>query len=636
MGFLKPVYTGLLLAIWFTCHCNASHNFTDQTYDLVVVGATFSGIAAAINTAKNGHSVIILEEYNDIGGLMTGGLSFTDFLSYEALGGIFIDYTQRVEAYYKRKYGPSSSQVRDCHFGIHAEPHVTLKIFQAMIAEYPQISVLNNHRILEVKRVEAKQGQYQLNSASFLDIKSQKTVSIKGRFFIDATYEGDLMASAGVDYVVGRESRKQYGEVYAGKIYFENGKLLAGSTGEGDHRVQAYNFRVIMTHNADNRVLIQKPANYNRETYLPTATILKEGLVYNVFSEGRDAILRAHMIPNQKADINDIKNSPVRIALLGQNYQYPDGTPEVRQQIIQAHKDHILGLIYFLQNDPEIPVKFQDEAREWGLAKDEFKENEHFPTRLYIREARRMVGDYVFTEHDVRMAPGSIRTRNNPDAIAIGDYALNCHGVQAQGPLYRYISEGDYGHIPPPFQIPFGVIKPRNVNNLLVTVAVSASHVGFSGLRLEPTWTALGQAAGLAAHLCLKNNVGISQIVVSELQSLLHKSGAKTIYISDINMNSPHFEAIQYFGTKGLFHTIYNLDSVNLVPPKSLWGTQYRECYPYHALELNKILDIKLAEEWLSILKMDSEKDSEARRVLSKPITRGEFLTELYKIAFIS
>jgi hypothetical protein len=454
-----------------------------------------------------------------------------------------------------------------------------------------------------------------------------------GNFFIDATYEGDLLAISGVEYVVGRESRQQYGEVYAGKIYFENGRLLTGSTGEGDHRVQAYNFRVIMTHNPKNRILIQKPLNYQRETYLPTADILIEGLVSNVFSEGRDAILRAQMIPNQKADINDIKNSLVRIALLGQNYHYPEGTPEVRQKIIQAHRDHILGFLYFLQNDPEMPDKFRDEAREWGLAKDEFQHNEHFPTRLYIREARRMVGNYVFTEHDVRMAPGSIRTRNHPDAIAIGDYALNCHGVQAQGPLYKYISEGDYGHVPPPFQIPFGVIKPKNAQNLLVSVAVSASHVGFSGLRLEPTWTALGQAAGVTAHLCIKNNLSVKEISVQEVQNILHGKGAKTIYVSDIEINSPYFKAAQYFGTKGLFHSIYNLDSINLVPPKSLWGTQYRESFPFHSLELNKLLDFRLAEEWLSILNLDNKKDSEARRELRETITRGEFLTKLYKIA---
>lgn len=619
-----------VLGILVSIQSMASPDVQDENFDLVVVGATFSGIAAAINAAEYGHHVALVEEYPDIGGLMTGGLSFTDFISYEVLGGTFLNYMQRVESYYKEKYGSTSKQVRDSHYGIHAEPHVTLEIFHQMLDEYESnISLMSRHRI---ESVILSSGNNSLEKITFRNLETNEAKTLSAKFFIDATYEGDLAAKSGVNYVVGRESRQQYGEVFAGKIYFDQGRILTGSTGEGDEGVQGYNFRMIMTNSTFNRVPVDKPADYDRTKYLPTAAILKNGLVSNVFSEGRDAILRSQMIPNQKADINDIKNSPVRIALLGENYEYPDGSPEIRDKIIQAHKQHILGFIYFLQNDPEMPEKHRKEASEWGLARDEFKENNYFPTRLYIREARRMVGEYVFTEHDVRLAKNSIRTKQHSDAVAIGDYALNCHGIKAQGPLYKYISEGDFGHVPPPFQIPFGVIKPKEVSNLLVSVAVSASHVGLSGLRLEPTWTALGQAAGITAHLCIKNNLSIKEVLVEDVQDILHNKGAKTIYISDIEINSPYFRVAQYFGTLGLFHVLFDQDSVELRSPNSLFGTQYKEAYPFHTLDPTIKLDKKLSNQWLNLINLDENQMQKAKNLTLNDITRGEFLEGLYKI----
>ncbi len=619
-----------ILGLLMTFHVTASTTSADHDFDLVVVGATFSGMAAAINSAEMGHRVALVEEYPHIGGLMTGGLSFTDFLSYEVLGGTFADYMQRVEKYYQKKYGADSQQVKDCHSGIHAEPHVSMEIFHQMLAEYENNIVLYTlHRIESVGLNAEKEA---LENISFRDLRRNTLVTFGGKFFIDATYEGDLAARAGVKYVVGRESRQQYGEVFAGKIYFENGRILIGSTGEGDSGVQGYNFRLIMTNDPSNRVMVKKPANYKRETFLPTAEILKKGLISNVFSEGRDAVLRAQMIPNRKADINDIKNSPVRIALLGKNYEYPDGTVELREKIIDEHKQHILGFVYFLQNDPEIPDKFRTEARSWGLAKDEFVDNGNFPTRLYIREARRIVGQYVFTENDVRLAPNSIRTKQHSDAIAIGDYALNCHGIQAQGPLYKSISEGDYGHVPPPFQIPLGVITPKEFNNLLVSVAVSASHVGFSALRLEPTWTALGQAAGITAHLCLKNNISARDVVPEDVQNLLHKKGAKTIYVSDVERNSSYFQAVQYFGTKGFFHHLYDLDSVELTAPKSLYGTQYREAFPFHTVEPARRIDQELADYWINLLALKGQQLKRAQDLINRRLSRGDFLVELFDI----
>lgn len=607
----------------------------EQEYDLVVYGATFPGIAAAINAAKYDHSVALVEEYDQIGGLMTGGLSNTDLISFESLSGTFLDYTQRVVDYYTQKYGPDSPQVEECHFGIHAEPHVTLQIFREMLAEYPSIKIYLNHRLEEVVLGMPDNNLRHITAAKFINLENSETLELSGRMFVDATYEGDLAAYAGAEYRIGRESRQEYGEPLAGHIFYQNGRILNGSTGEGDQRVQGYNFRVIMTNKPENRRLIDLPDNYQREEYLPMAKVLQEEKVSQVFVEkSRDGVLRAQMIPNQKADVNDIKNAPVRIALLGENYAYPDGSPEVRAEIVEDHREHILGLLYFLQNDDAVPEKYRKEAREWGLAKDEFVDNDNFPTRLYIREARRIMGEYVFTQHDINPIRGTLIGQPQRNSIAIGDYALNCHGVQPPS-LYSSVAEGDYNFIPPPYQIPYGVIVPLGFSNLLVSVAVSSSHVGFSGLRLEPIWTNLGQAAGLAAHLALLQDIAVKEVNVDELQSLLHQTKAKTTYISDLDTDSPLFEAAQYLGVRGYLHDVYTLDTAAMVDTttyRSIWGTQYAYAYPFHELKPELEVAPKLAERWMQRLgEADLRKQAEAYLSESSP-TRGEFLLKIYEL----
>ncbi len=605
---------------------------SDSSYDLIVVGATFSGIAAAINAAKFGHSVALVEEYPHIGGLMTGGLSYTDFLSFEVLGGTFKNYIQRVEQYYIHKYGANAQQVQDAHKGIHAEPHVTLRIFREMLEEYPNITVLLQHRLDKVFLEDSMGKLKKIASVTMINLIDDSLLNISGQRFIDATYEGDLAALAGVGFTVGRESREQYGEIFAGKIFFQDGKILLGSTGEKDKKVQGYNFRIIMSNDPDNRKLIEKPVNYKRGNFSPLSEVLTSGKVSRVFSEDRDGIFRIQMLPNQKSDMNDIKNSPVRMALLGKNYEYPEGSPEVRKRIIREHKEHNLGMLYFVQNDPSMPEKFKKEARKWGLAKDEFTDNDNFPYRLYIREARRIIGKHILKEQDVRLQSNSIRSVLQEDAIAIGDYALNCHGESPPGSLYAHLTEGDFSFRPAPFQIPYGVLVPREIDNLLVSVAVSATHVGFTGIRLEPTWTALGQAAGLAAHQSLEKNVVFAELNVNNLQQLLHAEKAKTIYISDVETDSRFFKSAQYFGTKGFFHNLVNLDTIDFKPAKRTFGLQYFEAHPYHEMEPEKLMDKGLASQWIDLLNLKADKLQKANKLYENKLTRGEFLVELFDI----
>ena len=599
---------------------------------MVVVGATPAGIAAAINAARYDHTVLLAEEYAQVGGLMTSGLSFTDFISYEVLGGTFLDYTQRVEAYYADEYGSGSEQHRASHGGIHAEPHVTLQVFREMLSEYKGITVRTNVRPVDATSRTGSDSAKTIRSVTLADTQTGDTLLVRGKIFVDATYEGDLAARAGADYWVGRESREAYGEFLAGKIFYRYGVILPGSNGTADRKIQGYNFRPIMTDNPANRVLVPQPPNYRREDYVGIAEVLQQGKVSQVFVEkGNDGLFRTQLLPSRKADVNDIKNAPVRMALLGENYAYPEGDAQTRQAIVERHRNHLLGMLYFVQNDAAVPEPFRAEARQWGLAKDEFVDSDHFPSRLYIREARRIRGHYVFTQNDINTIGNTLIVQPKEDAIAIGDYALNCHGV---GPatLHPAVADGDFNFIPAPFQISMGVIVPLGFDNLLVPVAVSASHVGFSGIRLEPTWTALGQAAGIAAHVALRTQTSVPEVEVARVQQLLHKHGAKTTYISDVEADSKYFKAAQWLGLQGFMHDLYALDSLEMRGAqtyKSLRGTQYAAAYPFHALQPERPVPPDLVEAWAAHITDGPARESILTYYQKNQPTMGELLLRI-------
>jgi hypothetical protein len=559
----------------------------DHRYDVAVYGGTPAGIAAAVVAARQGHTVVLIEPTPYIGGLLTGGLSYTDFRTQESVTGFFREYMNRVLSYYTETYGKDSPQVRDCFLGAHAEPHISARILGQMIAEQKTLTVHKEWKLTTVSTAAEPKNQRRIVAADF------GPEQVQARFWVDATYEGDLAAAANVPYRLGRESTRTYGERFAGVLYFDQGRILPGSTGEGDNSVQCSNYRVIMTDQPALRVPVSRPASYKREEFAHLLPYFTSGRIQNVYSEDHSGILRLQRIANGKSDMNDIKQAPIRLALAGENQEWPEGDWATRAKIAQRHLDYAMGLIYFLQNDPGVPAAIRQKANVWGLAKDEFVDHAHLPTALYVREGRRIEGLYNFTEHDTQPAPQSVRTRVHADSIAIGDYSLNSHGHRAPGPLYPTLVEGDFGFSTTPFQIPYGTIVPKNVSNLLVPVAVSASHVGYSALRLEPTWTALGHAAGLATHLLLQG-----QFTVTALQRMLHRQGQATTYVSDVAPGDPRFALVQWAGLRGLLSDVVDYRTAQLEPLRKRHGLQYSYAFPLHAAGIEQPLTPALLEAW--------------------------------------
>lgn len=593
-----------ILLGWLLCSPGSAAERVEV--DAVVFGATPGGIAAAVELGREGRSVLLVEPTSRIGGLTANGLSHPDFRTFEAINGFYLDLTRRTEAYYREKYGSDSQQVRDSLRGTHAEPKVNLLLFEQMLAEHPSIRLERKWQLQHAAVTNATPSK--IAWATFATPEGT-TVEAHARMFIDGSYEGDLMAQAGVAYHVGREGRDQYGESLAPEA--------------GDTQVQGYNFRLCMTNNPANRVMPSAPEGYRREDYVEVIPLLEDGRIKTIYCGSSGGIYKTSIptLPNDKRDINDVSRAPVRLSLPGRNSEWPDGDAATRQRIFAEHVRHNVGLIYFLQNDEAVPERFRTEAREWGWCRDEFVENHHLPVQLYVREARRMIGRHVFTQSDVTCAPGDARAILHPDAIAIGDYGPNCHGTEHTGSRYGGLHSGEFYHRAPPYQIPYGALLPKECENLLVPVAVSSSHVGFCALRLEPIWSSLGQAAGIAAHLALEQKVAPAAVPPAEIQRRLHTRGAATIYTSDVPVDSPDFPAVQWWGTLGGFHGVEPQPKTPGERGKNVVG-QFYEAFPGHAAGLDLPLTPDLRQRWLELAR--SQKIDAARFAETK--TRGDFL----------
>jgi hypothetical protein len=580
--------------------------------DVVVYGATPAGIAAALNAAKSGRPVTLIEPSSHLGGMLTGGLSYTDFRSVESLQGTFRDYMERVEQHYRSRYGAGSPQVRESFFGTLAEPHVSSGVLAAMLAERPSITMRLRTALVGAEAVGGV-----VRSVRVKGPRGEETIA--ARAFIDASYEGDLAAAAGFAYRVGRESTREYGERFAGHIYFQDGRILDGSTGAGDGKIQCYNFRVVMTEDPANAAPLPQPANYRPGRYERILEGVRLGAIVHPMAETKNGVLRLQRLPNGKSDMNDVNTSPVGFGLPAKNWDYPDASLERRAAIFAEHREYALGLLYFLQNDARLPEGFRAEARRWHLPKDEFAETGHFPPALYVREARRFPGAYVFTEHDVMADPVTQRSRRQPESVAVGDYVINSHGVdEAQAP-YPAVREGYVVFGTVPYQIPFGVLVPVGARNLYVPGALSASHVGFGALRLEPIWTALGQAAGVAAELLLTDGA----VSVGKLQAELHRRGAMTFYVSDVPRTSPLWAMVQTVGNLGFFHE--PVAGAPMGQRRLRFGLQYSYAPEHHAARLEEPLTPETAARWRALLRA-------ARWEAPAPAageTRGDYLRRL-------
>lgn len=580
--------TQLLVAAALAFGVTAATRGDDVRVDLLVYGATPAGIAAALAAGDDGASVVLMEPTPRLGGLVTCGLSHTDFRTFEGLNGAFLDFSRRVESFYRSTYGDKSPQAAECWRGTQAEPKVNLHVFEAMLTERRNVQVLTGLRLTSAEVRTLAEGRRQIARVRFASSSGNQR-QFAPRMLIDATYEGDLMAAAGVKHRIGREARSEYGESLA--------------PDQPDEQVQGYNFRFIATRDPSNRAPVRQPAGYRRDDYTGLLPLLENGRIKTIFGYPGQCLYKAHLprLPNGKYDINDVSNGTVRLSLPGENYAWPAADEALRRRLFDDHLRWNAGLLWFVQNDSAVPAKFRDEAREWGWCRDEFTDTDHLPPQLYVREARRMVGRRVFTERDTDHAPGDARAVLHRDAIAMGDYGPNCHGTAHEGSRFGGKHRGEFYKPVSPYQIPYGTLLPHDVVNLLVPGAASASHVGFCALRLEPIWMSLGQAAGHAAHLAIADRLVVQDVPVARLQRRLHAAGAATIYVSDVPPGHVNFANVQWWGTAGGFHGLSPMPQKPGQRGKNIEG-QYYEAFPNHAAELDRPLDSATHGRWLGLV----------------------------------
>ena len=497
--------------------------------------------------------------------MTTAGLGKTDVETPEAIGGLFKEFIDRVYADYVERYGVDSENVKLCKEGYYYEPSVAERILDAMVAAEKNITVLRRHRLEEVFRTGNAVSRVRLTNRA-----DDATVELSGRMFIDATYEGDLAALAGAKYRLGRESRGEFDELHAGVVYqeWETRAFLAGTTGEGDKRLQAYTYRLCLTTDPANSFLIgSPPPNYDRTRYLgyiddwkagrlgaPQKIIPNAGYYAPTFGTVVRALSLAD-IPNRKLDCN-MNPRALGFPFTEENYDYPEANWERREEISLKIRNLTLGLLYFLQNDEEVPAEHRELARKFNLPKDEFTDNDHFPFQLYVREARRIIGLYTLSERDLIVGPELRRPPIHADAICAGEYPIDSFPVRKREPGHDKALEGYLlmqKELTRPYQIPYRILVPETVDGLLVPVAASTTHIAFSSIRLEPTWMALGQAAGTAAHLAIESDIQPRDVDVPKLQRLLLDGGQVLTYYRDLDRKNPNFKALQFYGTKGLF-----------------------------------------------------------------------------------
>ena len=527
---------------------------TEPACEVLVVGATPGGIAVAVAAARLGHSVVLAEYEDHIGGIVSNGLTNADIAKRQAVGGLFYEFTQRVVKHYEAldRDNPAKPNLKACRNGYHYEAHVAERILHDMIAgEGGRIQLRLRH---ELKRTVVENSRL---VAVLLEDRLQpgRLVKLKAKVFVDATYEGDLAALAGAPFRTGREARSEFNEPHAGRIYLRFGttELLPGSTGEADSATEAYCFRFHVTNVAANRVPIEKPKDFNRDDYRLALEQIRAGKIAK-----SQHIIQLIPIPNGKFEVNSDHPHPdtgvpsESLDLAEVCWDWPTAAPARRRQIYERYLTHNAGLIWLLQNDPEVPAALRDDARQYGWCRDEWPANGHVPRQVYVRQGRRIEGNYMLTQRDADLDAALGRTRVQPTSIGVVEWAFDPHGCHKFDPAHPGVREG-YAFIKhEPFQIPYGVIVPRKIDGLLVPVACSCSHVAYNALRMEPVFMALGEASGIAAHLAIHGNVAVRSVPTGELQRLLVEHRGVVTFYSDLPFDDPRFAAFQWLGARGL------------------------------------------------------------------------------------
>lgn len=489
--------------------------YQEKQYDIVIYGGTAAGIMAAVQAKKMGKNAVVIEPSQRIGGLTTGGLGDTDFGMKEAIGGLSLEFYKRVA----QKYSHDGA----CWL---FEPKVALEVLQDLVAEH-NIEVIYGER-LRLKDEVTKKG------SKIISICMESGNLYQGKVFIDATYEGDLMGKSGVSYFVGRESNSQYGETLNGihpgnelnelpsgidpyviKGVPSSGLLLrvnphrGGNMGDGDTKLQAYNFRMCLTNNPDNRLEIEKPEGYNEADY---------EILFRAIEQGQSSkFFKLNMVTSDKTDSNN--NSGISTDYNGMNHSYAEADYLEREHMWHAHRLYQQGYVWTIQNHPRVPEEIRAVYKPWGLPLDEFIETGHWTPQLYIRESRRMISDYVVTEHVVRLEKPVL------DSVGMGSFAMDSHHTQYYVNEDGHVSTegGFYVKLKAPYQISYQAIVPKRTEctNLIVPVCVSATHAAYGSIRMEPVFMILGQSAAAAAVLALDTDGIVQNVKYEQLHSLL-------------------------------------------------------------------------------------------------------------------
>jgi hypothetical protein len=536
----------LLVAISLVCAQALARETPPAEWDVAVYGGTSGGVTAAVQAARMGKRVALIVPGKHLGGMTSGGLGWTDMGRPEIVGGMAREFYHRIYQHYQLDAAWNSG-TREQFAGVRAqnanaidparevmwifEPGVAESVFDKLARE-AGVAVILNQR-LDLKSGVEKQG----DRMTSIRMESGKTFA--ANVFIDATYEGDLMAKAGVSYTIGRESNDTYGETINGiqtakatknqlpigiDAYVISGDRSSGllpgvnadaggADGSGDKRIQAYCYRMCLTDVPGNRAMIEKPAGYDEKQY---------ELLFRAIEAGqKDSFFKLDLMPNRKTDSNNAGG--ISTDFIGMNYAYPEGDYARRERICKEQENWQRGLIWTIQNHPRVPEEIRKKYAKWGLAKDEFTDSGNWPHQLYVREARRMVGETIVTE---RAVAGDSAKR----PIALGGYSMDSHNVQRYVNANGHVrNEGDVQiKLDKPYRIDYGCIVPKSgeCSNLLVTFCVSATHAAFSTIRMEPVFMELGQCAGTAAAIAIDEKTSVQQVPYESLQTRLLADGA--------------------------------------------------------------------------------------------------------------